>query len=106
MNVKLLDQKKWITPASYFWQGYNLLIGEWWKIDCRLNSSKSNATLWQKKWGKIKSSQRIPDGKYIQVKEKNTFLLSGVKESDQGSYYCEADCGLKKFVGSLYIEGI
>ncbi|XP_028408434.1 fibroblast growth factor receptor 3-like [Dendronephthya gigantea] len=94
---------EWITPGA-FWSRYSLLIGEWWKIDCRLKGNESNATLWQKKWGESILSQRIPDGNDIQVIKRNTFLLSKIKKSDEGHYYCVANCGLKKFVGKLYVK--
>ena len=82
--------------------GYSLIVGEWWTFDCRLNSSKVNATLWQKN---PIVSQRIPDGKYIKVVRQNIFLISGLKKSDGGRYYCKA-CGLKKFVHKLHIGNV
>jgi hypothetical protein len=81
----------------------NLIVGEWWTFDCRLNSNKVSVTLWQKP--NTNSSQRIPDGKYIKVSDENMFLISGLKKSDGGRYYCKA-CGLVKFVGNIHMTGI
>lgn len=69
-------------------------------FDCRLNSSDFNATLWQRNRGR-----RIPDGKDVEILDKNIFLISKVTWNDKGKYYCRA-CGLEKQVADLYIRGM
>lgn len=101
----LIDQTKWKKPARFVWSGsINLIVGEWWKFDCRLNNDiKINATLSQARLKNL--SIRNPNGKYVKVLEKNVFLISVLKKSDRGRYYCQA-CGLKKFVGKLFLIGM
>ena len=105
-DIFAVDQKKWNKEERPLWSGADsLIVGEWWKFDCGLRTSKVNATLWQSKTrANFPRRQRIPDGKYLKVLDQNIFLISGLKRSDGGSYFCEA-CGLRKFVGALYMIG-
>lgn len=82
------------------------MVGEWWTIDCRMNSNTVNVTLWQREiWKKPFHIQRVIDEKDIKMIENNVFNITKLRHTDQGKYYCKADCaGKEKYAGAIYVN--
>ena len=71
-----------------------------------MNSNTVNVTLWQREiWKKPFHIQRVIDEKDIKMIEKNVFNITKLRHTDQGKYYCKADCaGKEKYAGEIFVN--
>ena len=70
--------------------------GEWIVLDCRLNDSTVNVSLWRSK------KKIVPDQRKV-MELNQVFNITNLTFNDEGRYYCRACNRTEKLLGYKYV---